>query len=282
MHSSLHDPLPSYAINSPALDGFASSYSRTDPDHYIRPLTALQRGEDAWSKNLGEYRVAPSYSTLGLGLNPVLNNQSSVPPMTTSYDSGYPYPSHASSDMSSARHHGFSGQLSPPPTASTSTSSGSSSPSLQGDFYDRGVGRSSYVLPPNIYGSLPYHSKPFSGSDWQTCDPRGVSVVHGMLPPLPTHSPVGSDSSNSADGKKPRIRPRRVDSTSGGYEVGLAKSMIIGPTPTVEMMYRVKKKVTASPPQPVLGMGLEDIDENEVCFPSGRSSYIIYFNASNK
>ncbi|GJJ10873.1 hypothetical protein Clacol_005101 [Clathrus columnatus] len=259
----LHDtlPPPPYALNSPGLDGFANNYPRTDTDHYIRPL-GLSR-EDAWSKNFADYRVAPSYSTLGLGLNPIVNCQPSGTPMSimSSYDAAYSYPSHPAEVVPLHSHH-FSAQLSRPPTASTSTSSGSSSPSLQGEFYDRGANRS-HLLGPHPYGSLPY-----SGNDWHTCDPRGISAAQTMFASLPSHSPAASESSNSVDGKKPKIRPKRVDSAGGGYEVGLAKSMIIGPTPSVEMMYRVKKKVTPSPPQPVLGMGLEDIDENEIEFTS--------------
>lgn len=227
--------------------------------------------EETWSKNFGEYRVTPSYPSLGLGLNPV-----ALPPVgMSSYESTYSYPSHASSDINGHHYHhsNLSGHLSPPPTASTSTSSGSSSPSLHGEFYERGNSKSSsYQLGPNLYNSMPsYNNNPkhyACGNDWQTCDPRGIAPAHNnLLPPLANHnhSPATSDSSCSADGKKPKIRPRRVDSNHGGYEMGLAKSMIIGPTPTVEMMYRVKKKVTSTPPQPVLGMGLEDIDENEVC-----------------
>lgn len=281
LHTTLHDSLPTpYTINSnsPAIDGFASSYARADTDNFVRPLGLMR--EEPWSKNFGgEYRVAPSYPSLGLGLNPV-----ALPPVgMSSYDSTYSsYPSHSSSDINGHHHYNqsnLSGHLSPPPTASTSTSSGSSSPSLHGDFYEqRGSSKSSssYQLGPNPYSSMPssYHNpKHYAcGNDWQTCDPRGMaSSHHNLLPPLANHnhSPATSDSSCSADGKKPKIRPRRADSNhSGGYEMGLAKSMIIGPTPTVEMLYRVKKKVTSTPPQPVLGMGLEDIDENEIEFTS--------------
>jgi len=300
LQSSGHESFPPYYQSS--LSDQGQHLHLPNSHSYQETFTpqSLSRGEETWPRDYnkigGANKVNGAFPALGLGIgiNPGLGLPKTLPPTSVHasnrHGNGFNFSSQALHDtVTHMNPSGFSGSghFSPPQTASTSSaSSGSSSPSLRGEMYDRG----NWKYPPNAtqYGTL--SSQPSTQPmDWQsTCDPRGICHerdMHGMLPIQPPHphsqSPDDSDGSEHRDlsndgGKRIKMRSRRIESGpydwGHGHRHGLAKSMLIGSGANVDMIYRIHPSMSAGPgvkkKEEMLGMGLEDINEAELQFTS--------------
>jgi hypothetical protein len=323
MSDPLHGPFPESfqsALHGPNPDIHTAPEHVDAADGMLRPF-GNAREEGMWLRTMDEFSCN---KPLGLQLpypltsGPSTNQPSSLAPTTTfppqksaylydqqSYSNIFPHgngQTYLGSEMTSTSLK--PGQLSPPPTASTaSTSSGSSSP-FTGDVFDKSSPNDGTWkhLDSHVTGypySAPAHSEQFSyktaqilprpAQDWNgdTCDPRGIVAKHERekyrpygspynegVNHMPSHSPALSDmsgSSASADhgeaaDRSGRGRPCRPG--FGGmspYGSVPVTSKDIGTGARPGAVYRVRKKPSGPGAEgEKLGMGLEDVDERAV------------------
>ncbi|KAF8507715.1 hypothetical protein JB92DRAFT_2832683 [Gautieria morchelliformis] len=328
MSDPLHAPFPESfqnALHGPRIDIRTAPEHVVDaPDGMLRPF-GNAREEGTWRRTMDEFGCN---KPLGLQLPYPLtggastNMPSSLAPTTTFplQENAYLYQQRPYSGIFPHRNgQTFSGsemtstflkpvRLSPPPTASTaSTSSGSSSPFTRDVFNNSPPNDSTWKpVDANLIGytyPAPTHCDQFSyktaqaiprpAQDWngETCDPRGIigkherekyrtygSPYNEAVIPLPRHSPALSDMSGSsasgdygeAAGRSGRGGPHRSD-----FETGLSPYCAVpmgskdaGIGVRTGVVYRIRKPSGSGAEDEMLGMGLEDVDERALEFTS--------------